>query len=163
MSMYMSELNISWWWLGARLWYFHYNEDAPASHQHSPIKWLNTLRLRQNGRHFADDPFKCIFLNENVWISLRISLKFVPRVRINNIPPLVPIMAWCWSGDKPLSKPMMVSLLTNICVSRPQWVKKTITTYQIIIKQLFVQLLDTYVPLSGESTGHWWISLTNGQ
>ena len=29
---------------------------------------VNTLRPRQNGRHFADDIFKCIFLNENVWI-----------------------------------------------------------------------------------------------
>ena len=27
---------------------------------------LNTLRPRQNGRHFADDVFKLIFLNENV-------------------------------------------------------------------------------------------------
>ena len=26
----------------------------------------------------ADDIFKCIFLNENVWISIKISLKFVP-------------------------------------------------------------------------------------
>ena len=85
---------------------------------------LNTLRPRQNGRHFADDPFKRIFLNENVWISLKISLKFVARVRINNIPALVPIMACRRSGDKPLSKPMMVSLLTHICVTRPQWVNK---------------------------------------
>ena len=32
-----------------------------------------------------------------------------------------------WSarpGDKPLSEPMMVSLLTHICVTRPQWVNK---------------------------------------
>ena len=27
---------------------------------------FNTLRSRQNGRHFADDTFKCIFVNENV-------------------------------------------------------------------------------------------------
>ena len=32
-------------------------------------------------------------------------------------------MAWRWSGDKPLSEPMVVSLLTHICVIRPQWVK----------------------------------------
>ena len=38
---------------------------------------LNTLRPRQNGRHFADDIFKCIFLNENKQISIKISLKFV--------------------------------------------------------------------------------------
>ena len=33
--------------------------------------------------------FKCIFLNEDVWISIRIALKFVPKVAINNIPALV--------------------------------------------------------------------------
>ena len=84
---------------------------------------INTLRPRQNGRHFADNIFKCIFLNENAWISLKISLKFVPKVQINNIPALVQIMAWRRSGDKPLSEPMNVSLLTHICVTRPQWVK----------------------------------------
>ena len=48
--------------------------------------------------------------------------KWVPRVRINNIPSLVQIMAWRRPGNKPLSGPMMVSLLTHICVTRPQWV-----------------------------------------
>ena len=83
---------------------------------------LNTLRPGQNGRHFADNIFKCILLNENVWIPIKISLKFVPKSPINNIPALVQIMAWRRPGDKPLSEPMMVSLLTNICVTRPQWV-----------------------------------------
>ena len=32
---------------------------------------VNTLRPRQNGRHFADDIFKCIFVNENVIMCLR--------------------------------------------------------------------------------------------
>ena len=30
-------------------------------------------------------------------------------------------MAWRRPGDKPLSEPVMVSLLTHICVTRPQW------------------------------------------
>ena len=64
-----------------------------------------TLRPRQNGRHFADDIFKCIFLNENVSIAIKISLKFVPKGPINNIPSLVQIMAWRRPGDKPLSEP----------------------------------------------------------
>ena len=83
---------------------------------------LNSLRPRLNRRPSADDIFKCIFLNENEWILPRISLKFVPEVWINNIPALVQIMAWRRPGDKPLSEPMMVSLLTHICVTRPQWV-----------------------------------------
>ena len=69
---------------------------------------LNTLRPRQNGRRFADDTFKRIFLNENVRISIKISLKFVPKGPINNIPALVQIMAWRRPGDKPLSEPMLV-------------------------------------------------------
>ena len=40
---------------------------------------LNTLRPGQNRRHFADDIFKCIFWNENVWTPIKISLKFVPQ------------------------------------------------------------------------------------
>ena len=83
-------------------------------------------RPRQNERYFADDIFKCIFFNENVWISLKISLKFVPKVPIDNIPVLVLIMAWCRQGDKPLSEPLMASVLTHICVTRPQWVNDLI-------------------------------------
>ena len=72
--------------------------------------WLNTLRLWRNWGHFPDDIFICIFLNENVWILLKISLNFVPHVRINNTPAFVQIMAWHQPGDKPLSGPMMVYL-----------------------------------------------------
>ena len=79
---------------------------------------INTLRPRQNGCLFADNTFKRIFLNENIRISIKISLKFVPKVRINNIPALVQIMAWRRPGDKPLSEPMMVSVLTKFSVSR---------------------------------------------
>ena len=74
--------------------------------------------------HFADDTFKRIFINENVRISIDISLKFVPKGLINNISALVQIMAWSRPGDKPLSEPMMVNLLTHICVTPPQWFKR---------------------------------------
>ena len=39
---------------------------------------INTLRPQQNGRRFANDTFIRILLNENVRISIKISLKFVP-------------------------------------------------------------------------------------
>ena len=84
--------------------------------------WINTLRPRQDGRYFPDDIFKWIFSNENVWISINISVKFVPKGPVDNIPALGQIMAWRRPGDKPLSQPMMVSLPTHICVTRPQWV-----------------------------------------
>ena len=50
---------------------------------------FNTLRPRQNGRHIADDILKFIFWNENFWIPIEISLKFVPKGPIHNIPALV--------------------------------------------------------------------------
>ena len=86
------------------------------------LSWVNTLRPRQNGRHFPDDIFQCIFLNENIWTSIKISLKFVPKGSINTLPALVQVMAWRRLGDKPLSEAMMVNLPTHICVTRPQWI-----------------------------------------
>ena len=100
-----------------------------SSYMKGPDCAFNTLRPRQNGRHFADDIFKCIFLNENAWISINISLKFVPNGPINNIPALVQIMAWRRSGDKPFSEPLMVRLLTHICVTRPEWVNLSSVRY----------------------------------
>ena len=66
---------------------------------------------------FPNNIFKCIFLNENVYISIKISLKFVPKVPINNIPALVQIMAWHCPGDKPLSEQMMAGLLMHIYIT----------------------------------------------
>ena len=50
---------------------------------------INSLRPRQNGRHFPGDTFRLIFLNETVKISTKISLMFVPKGSIDNIPALV--------------------------------------------------------------------------
>ena len=67
--------------------------------------------------------FKCISLNANVWTSNKISLKFVPKCPITNIPALVQMMAWHLAGTKPLSESMMLSLIMHICVTRAQCVK----------------------------------------
>ena len=56
------------------------------------------------------------------FLSIKISLKFVPMAPFNNTPALIQIMAWCRLGDKPLSEPTMVCLMTHICVTRPQLV-----------------------------------------
>ena len=107
------------------------NQNTTAFHQEtskvlppslSGMTSINTLKPRINGRHFPDDIFKCIFLSENVWIPITISLKFVPKGPINYITALVQIMAWRRPGDKPLTEPMMVRFPTHICVTRPQWV-----------------------------------------
>ena len=66
------------------------------------------LRLRGKWPPFPDNIFKCIFLNENVKILIKISLKFVPKGPVTDIPALVQMMAWCHPGNKPLSKPMLV-------------------------------------------------------
>ena len=86
-------------------------------------QWVNTLRTKQNGCHFPDDIFKCISLNENEWIWIKIPLKFVPKGPVNNISTLVQRMAWRRPGNKPFSEPRIISLPTHICVTRPQWVK----------------------------------------
>ena len=114
---------------------FHrFNRSAAV---YSPVRWyyrlrysrfqgycsdlrFNTLRPRQSGRHFAGDTPKHIFLNENVRISTRISLKFAPKGPINHIPSLIQIIAWRRSGEKPLSETMAARLPTHICVTRPQ-------------------------------------------
>ena len=68
------------------------------------ICWLTHLPLWSNGCHFS---LRCIFVNENLCISTKISLKFVPKGPIDNILALVEIMAWRQIGDKPLSEPML--------------------------------------------------------
>ena len=73
---------------------------------------VNLLRLRQNGCHFAYD-------HSNAFSSMTM-LEF--RLKINIIPALVQIMTWRRPGDKPLPEPLMFSLLTHICVTRPQWI-----------------------------------------
>ena len=113
------------WWLGTKQALSHHLiQSWPRSLMHiCPTKpqWVNTLSPRQNGRLFPDDIYICIFLNENISF-FKISLKFVPKGLINNIPALVQIMAWRCPGDEPLSEPMSVSLPTHVCVTWPQWV-----------------------------------------
>ena len=121
---------------------------------------LNTLGQRQNDRHFADDIFKCIFLNENTWISIKISLKFIPKGPVNNIPALVQIMAWRRLGDKPLSEPMVVRLPTHICVTRPEWVK---TRWYRVTRKCFKQNKPVRTSAGSLLTGPLEINLTEFQ
>ena len=69
------------------------------------------LPLDKMAAILADDMFKCIFLNENICISNKISLKYVLWVFIDNRSVLVQKMAWCQPGDKPLSEPMLTWLI----------------------------------------------------
>ena len=107
--------------------------------------YLYTLRPRQNGRHFPDDISKCIFLNENVWILIKISLKFVPKGSINRILSLVLIKALHRPGDKTLSETMIFRLPMHICNTRPQWVNS-----QNVMPAIMVSLI---IP----KTGHLYV------
>ena len=82
-----------------------------------------TLHHGQNGRHFADDIFKRIFMNEKSYIFIRISPKFVPEDPIDNKSALVQEMAWRRTGDKPLSEPMLTRFT---CGTRGRWINVTI-------------------------------------
>ena len=88
------------------------------------------LKLGHWGRDKIDAISQTIFSNPFSWMKMHeFRLRFhwsffVPTVRIDNIPALFQIMAWRRPGDKPLSEPMMVSILTHICVTRPQWVNE---------------------------------------
>ena len=98
----------------------HFSNVARYENQNMKTQ-INTLRPGQNGRHFADEFFKLIFLYQNFRNSNKIPLKFVPKCPINNLA-FAQIMAWYRPCDKSLSEGMMVSFPTHICVTRPQWV-----------------------------------------
>ena len=77
---------------------------------------INTLGARQNGRHFTDDILKLIFFTANLWISNKISLKYVAYDLFDDIGSdniLAPIkrQAIIWSDDDHRRK----------CVTRHQW------------------------------------------
>ena len=81
---------------------FHLGLNVLTHWQLGSDSSLNTLRPRQNGHFLPEDILKWVFLNENVWISTKILLKFVPKGPINDIPALVQIMAWHCPSDQGL-------------------------------------------------------------
>ena len=95
-------------WLSGNIRFVRVNVDMSARNRHFQTNyWCITI-------------LNWIFMDENIWISTEMSLKFVPMGQINNSQSLVQILAWRRSGDKPLSETMMVNLLTHICVTRLQ-------------------------------------------
>ena len=67
---------------------------------------FDSLRLKQDDWHFHF--FKFIFLIENCYISTQISMMIVFNGQVNDMPSLVQIMAWHWTGTKPLSESMIL-------------------------------------------------------
>ena len=100
--------------------YPRYRQDVPIQSStiimqsnlyHASLWWhrwgFNSSPPGQNGNHFTDNIFRCIFVNEKFHILTKISLKFVPKGPNDNNPVLVQIMAWRQIGDKPLFEPML--------------------------------------------------------
>ena len=85
----------------SELWHRKVGGLTTAAEATDMPAWLYLLT------HWSRDIFKWIFLNENVWISVKIPFKFVPLGPINNIPTMAQITACRWLGAVPLSKPMM--------------------------------------------------------
>ena len=63
-----------------------------------------------NGQHFADDNFKWIIWNGNVWFSSKISVKCVQEGLIDHKAALILVMAWHQIDDKPLPEPVMTKI-----------------------------------------------------
>ena len=55
---------------------------------------------------FTHNIFRYMFLKE-FFILIQISLKFVPKVPIDNKSLLVHVMAWFQAGDEPFPEPVM--------------------------------------------------------
>ena len=113
------------------------SQMSPVIKWYSIISWgINSSPPGQNGHHFPDDIFKCIFMNEKFCILIRISLKFVPKGPINNIPALVQIMACRLIGAKPLFEPMLIQFTDAYMRHQGEmsWIKHTLHWCQMGVK-----------------------------
>ena len=84
-----------------------WTEDKTEWNEYIYILLPKSYPPRQNGCHFADNIFKGTFMNEMFWISLPISLKFVPKVPIDKKSALVQVMDWHQTSNKSLPEPML--------------------------------------------------------
>ena len=102
------------------------------------IKYIEAIETKWP----PDDIFKCNFLNENVPISIPISLKFLPKSPTDNISAMFQIMAW----RQAIIWAMMVNLPKHICVTRSQWVQ----TMKRIQKKLIQIRIKMVFPMHDE-------------
>ena len=123
------------------------NEEG--EHQYNTVHDNNTiLRQTQNCHYFADNVLKNgTFLNENVWITLYVSMKVNPEIWINIIQAFFQIMAWCQSGDNSLSEPM-IWVYRHLCITLPQWAILFLTWYNEVMNydhmMIFTHLLRAW-------------------
>ena len=92
------------------------------SSRHGIKRRFNSSSLDKMAAILADDNLKCIFLNENDRIPIRISLKCIPMSPIDNKSALVQVMAWRRTGAKPLSGPMLTQFADAYMRHKGRWV-----------------------------------------
>ena len=66
-----------------KVWWIWLNVSHGYNKSWGNNNCCNTLRPRQNGRHFPDDICKRIVMNKNCCILMKVSLKFVPQLRLD--------------------------------------------------------------------------------
>ena len=68
------------------MWCSNFNDDSLVNCilRNTIHKVVNSSLPEQNGHHFADYIIKRIFLNENGWILIVISLKSIPKGPVDN-------------------------------------------------------------------------------
>ena len=103
-----SRLHLSSVDLTEQAYYFQSHQAMAYARVDFDTKDINSSVPGQEGRHFTDNIFSWIFLNEKFCILINISLTFVTKILIDNTAALVWIMAWRRTGDKPLSEPMLI-------------------------------------------------------
>ena len=121
-----------------------------------PAQWCTYTSSDFKGllTHWGQDTmaaiFQMTFSNALSWMKMykfrvRFHWNLFPRVGLTIFRALVQIMAWRRSGDKPLSEPVLVSLLTHICVTRPQWVNAWSSI--VMASESCVSYVDPLIPL----------------
>ena len=74
---------------------------------------INSSLPGQNGRHFADNIFKHLFMNEKWCIFIQISLRFVPKGAIDSKSALVQVMAWRRTNTLGINEVLIFWLLSS--------------------------------------------------
>ena len=110
-----------------------------------PDEVFNSSLHEQNGCHFPDDIFRCIFANEKLCISIQISLKFIPKGTIDNKSALVQVMAWHPTGDNALPEPMLTQFIDTY-----MWHQEEMSWYKLWGLAIIAILLSFNIDLNGE-------------
>ena len=109
------------------------------------IRWdwlLTHLPIDKMTANLSDDIFKYIFFDEKYSISIRISLKFVPRGLIDNRPVLVQVIAWRRTGDKPLPEQTLTQFTDAcICGTWGRWINKVRIFNSCCVEYVIVKYL----------------------